>query len=162
MIGQQVDKTTGIIHSKFNTFSNGINILKNSKEVQIYTKILQKQEYLKNFLDYQNNDRNVALKYEETGLNSLYLNTLTTKYLMSDLFFNKSLNSLSNMSDKQFFLINPKLFSKYITNQLNRITALKRSSFKSNLNSGILKFSYQLLRRFQENIIGLKIICSGK
>jgi len=162
MLNQQTEKTTSIIQSKFNTFSNYTNILKNSKKTQVYTKILQKQEYLKNSIDYQNNDRSTALKYEEAGLNFLFLNTLKTRYLMSDLFFNKNQNSLSEIADKHFIFLNPKLLSKYITNQLNRMSDLKRSSFRSNLNNGILKFSYQLLRRFQKNIIGLKIICSGK
>lgn len=81
---------------------------------------------------------------------------------MSDLFFNKNQKSLSEVTDNHFTLLNPKLISRYLTNQLNRMTALKRSSFRSNLNNGILKFSYQILNRFKNNIVGLKIICSGK
>ena len=162
MKSQQTEITTNIIQSKFNTLSNYINIMKSSKTTRIHTKLLQKQEYLKNFTDYQNNDRSLAQKSEENGLSSLFLNNSKTKYLMSDLFFNKNQNSLSEVTDKHFTLLSPKLISKYITNQLNRMTPLKRLTFRTNLNNGILKFSYQILNRFKNNIVGLKIICSGK
>jgi len=162
MKSQQTEKTTDIIQSKFNLFSNYTNITNSSKTTQIHTKFLQKQEYLKNFTDYQNNDRSLAIKFEELGLSALFLNTSKTKHLMSDLFFNKNQKSLSEVTDNHFTLLNPKLISRYLTNQLNRMTALKRSSFRSNLNNGILKFSYQILNRFKNNIVGLKIICSGK
>lgn len=159
---KQVEQTTDLIQSKFNIYTNYINTLHTSKTSQVYLRLLQKQDYIKNFSDYQNNDRSFALKAEKKGLNFLFLNNLKTKYLMSDMFFNKKQNLLSKIADKQFFLLNPKLICSYIANQLNRLTTLKRLSFKSNLNSGILKFCYQLLNRYQNSIIGLKIICAGK
>ena len=157
-----MEQTTHLIQSKFNTYANYINIWHTSKTSQVYFRLLQKQDYTKNFTDYQNNDRSFALKAEKKSLDFLFLNNLKTKYLMSDLFYNKNQSILSKIADKQFFLLSPKLICSYIANQLNRLTTLKRLSFKSNLNSGILKFCYQLLNRYQNSIIGLKIICSGK
>jgi hypothetical protein len=161
-MAQQTEETTCIILAKFNTFPNYTTSLKNSKTTQIHTKLLQKQEYARDFEDFQNNDRGLALKSEKNNLDSFFLNNKNTKYLMSDLFFNKKQKAFSEIIDKQFFLLAPKLISNYIANQLNRMTNLSRSSFKLNLSGGILRFSYQLLRRLQTSIIGLKVICSGK
>jgi hypothetical protein len=81
---------------------------------------------------------------------------------MSDLFFNKKPKRISNITKKQFFLLAPKLISRYVMNQLDRFSNLRRLSFKSSLSAGILRFSYVLLRDIQKSIVGLKVICSGK
>jgi hypothetical protein len=78
------------------------------------------------------------------------------------MFFDKREKNYTKITNKHFLALAPKIITNYVTNQLNKKGNLKRLSFATNLNLGIILFSRQLLKRFQNNIIGLKIVCSGK
>jgi hypothetical protein len=147
--------------SKFHLFSNNLLIQKNSKNTQIYSKLFQKKDFIKNPKDFQNSDRYTLLKEERQSNKKLYLNQLEEKYNFADLFFNKTPKLFDVFGAKQLTLLAPRIITSYIAQQLNKAPKLKRNSFK-NINNGITLFSYQLLRRLQSHLIGFKIICSGK
>jgi len=159
---QQIEHTTSILLENFHIFTNNKTITKNSKNFQIYTTLLQKKDIIKNNLEFQNNDRLELVKNEKRKVKNLFLNNNNVLYTFSDYVFNKQLNDINKITKKQLLILAPRMITAYITNQLNKKGILKRSTFRTNLSFGIMTFSYQLLKRIQQGIIGLKIVCSGK
>ena len=66
--------------------------------------------------------------------------------------------------NKQFLILSPRIFTNFIKKQLTTISFLSWTSinFNKNLQKNILKVIRTNLRLFKFNIIGLKIIISGK
>ena len=159
---QQIEHTTSIIFSNFHVFPNRVTTIKNSKNYQVHSKLFQKKDIIKNTLDFQSSDRTQLLRSNKTLFKSLILDKRSVKYNLSDFFFNLRKESFNKITRKRFIMLAPKIITAYVINQLNKNGILKRSSFKNNLNVGILAFSYQLLTRLQNNILGIKIVCSGK
>jgi hypothetical protein len=159
---QQIEYSLDILLSNFHLFANNKTIIKNSKNYQIYTRLLQKKDIIRNHLEFQNSDRLELVKNEKKKIKNLFLNKYSIAYTFSDYFFNKQPRDISKITNKQLLILAPKIITTYITNQLSKKGTLKRSTFRANLNFGIMAFSYQLLKRIQNSIIGLKIICSGK
>ena len=159
---QQLEHTTNFLFLKFHLFLNNTLITKNSKNFQIYTKALQKKDIIQVSSDFKNNERTELLKSEKQSFKKLFLSNKNTRYTFSDMFFDKREKNYTKITNKHFLALAPKIITNYVTNQLNKKGNLKRLSFATNLNLGIILFSRQLLKRFQNNIIGLKIVCSGK
>jgi hypothetical protein len=159
---QQLERTTDLLFLNFHLFSNNTIIAKNSKNFQIYTKALQKKDIIQTPLDFKNSERVELLKNEKQSLKKLFLGSKNAQYVFSDIFFNKHVKNYTKIANEQFLVLAPKIITNYITNQLNKKGILKRSSFATNLNLGIILFCRQLLKRIQNNIVGLKIVCSGK
>jgi hypothetical protein len=62
MQNQQYNYTTNILLSKFYLFPNNLQIQKNSKNTQIYSRLFQKKDIIKNPLDFQSSERFELIK----------------------------------------------------------------------------------------------------
>merc|ERR1712159_79592 len=89
--------------------------------------------------------------------------------ITKQLFFNNSNISIELVKLKinrfikhQFMLLSPSFFADFTTDQLQKPLKLKNKSFRVGLHIGIFKLINKILENFQNNIAGLKIICSGK
>jgi len=156
---------TNIVFSNFHAFPNNITITKNSKKYQICAKLYQKKDIIKLLQTPQNPqllNRSEQLNSEKKKIKNLSLGSSRKNFVFSDLFFNKNSNNYKRLTNNQFVILTPKLIANYVANQIKKKRVLNHPQFMVNLNIGILNFSHILLKQFQKNIIGLKIICSGK
>jgi hypothetical protein len=158
----QLEYATNNIFSNFQGLTNNTTITKNSKKYQIQSKLYQKKDVIKMLQNFQTSNRAEQIQNEEKKINDLLLNSSKKNFIFSDFFFNKRLGHFKRLTNEQFLLLTPKLIANYITNQLKKKRILEQQQFKASLNVGILSFSQALLKQLQKNIIGLKIICSGK
>jgi hypothetical protein len=117
----------------FQFFPNKITITKTSKCYDVYSKLFQKKDILKktknsNSSEFQKNDRTEALANSKVLVNNLYLNTHETKYVFSDLFYNKRLHAFKKIACKQFITLAPRIIHSYIANQLKATGTLKHAT----------------------------------
>lgn len=158
---QQLDYSTNILLSKLNLFSNNQYITRNSKSSSIFSKLLQRHATFKNIKDYTNSVRWEAINNDINNGKKLRLLS-DTHYNFADFFFNKTRKEFLKLTSNKSAMLTPKVFTTFITTQLNRNTALKGRAFTVGLNIGILKLINQILAHYQNTILGIKIICSGK
>ena len=59
-------------------------------------------------------------------------------------------------------LISPNLINNYINYQLQKPKQLKTKLWQKSYYLGLIEIARFFLSRFKHNIIGIKIICSGK
>jgi|TARA_B110000902_G_C14088856_1_gene506034 hypothetical protein len=163
---QQFEQTTKILFSKFHFFPNKTTINKNSKNYQIYTKLFQKKDIIQgsknSVLEFQSNERVELLNQSKTLTKNLFFNSKLVNYVFSDYFYHKRAQLFKKVTNNIFLNMSPKIVHFYVANQLKKNCTLKRGPFTTNLNTGILVFIFNLLKRVQNHILGFKIVCSGK
>ena len=92
--------------------------------------------------------------------------------------YNKSYNKLKSLTLNAFYAKKPKdnwkpnysffrsvscnLICEYIADQLKKPTRLRNKSFIKNINIGLLELTNGIIKENKKNILGLKIICSGR
>ena len=92
----------------------------------------------------------------------MFFNTKLANFVFSDYFYHKRAQLFKKVTNNIFLSLSPKIVHSYVANQLKKNCTLKRGSFSTNLNAGILVFIFNLLKRVQNHIVGFKIVCSGK
>jgi len=128
----------------------------------IFSKLLQ----FKKIDEFYQTGRINTLTFEKLYLKTLYLNTLNSYYYFSDLFLNKYKKNKKGFLyfDHKFSsFFSPKILTFSIVEQIKRYNnKLKSKNFSFGLNIGIAKLVNKLLAKYKKNIVGIKIICSGK
>jgi hypothetical protein len=79
-----------------------------------------------------------------------YRKFLTKRYFIERIAYN------------QFLILSPEILTNFTVAQLKKPNKLKNINYKRNLQLGLIKLAKFFLYIFKNNIIGLKIICSGK
>ena len=54
------------------------------------------------------------------------------------------------------------MICEYIADQLKKPVRLRNKSFTKNINIGLMELTNKIIKENKENILGLKIICSGR
>lgn len=162
---QQHVYITKKILSELQCFSNNMQVVKSSKNTQIYSSLFQrKNETLRanSFLEFLSSERYEMVNKELASNKALFLDNSNVKYNFSDLNLNRSSKTSLNFRKRQFTLVAPQIISLYITDQLNKYNRLNWVFFKKSLLAGIKIFSQRFLQQFKDNVSGLKISCFGR
>tara|TARA_B110000444_G_C18828030_1_gene591463 strand:- start:227 stop:778 length:552 start_codon:yes stop_codon:yes gene_type:complete len=61
-----------------------------------------------------------------------------------------------------FSTVSCNLICEYIADQLKKPVRLRNKSFTKNINIGLMELTNKIIKENKENILGLKIICSGR
>jgi len=147
---------TFFIFSKFQNFLSNLIVNKTNKNLQLYAKILQRKDLISNPNEISDTARNELLKKKEQFSLFWHLNTSSVKFYFSNFL------STGYCKTKGRLMLTPQLISLFLKMQLTKTNALKFSSFKVNLKSGILLFCLTILKQLKTSVLGLKISCFGK
>jgi hypothetical protein len=84
-------------------------------------------------------------------------------YRISDIESQKKL-PLYDKTKQSFQLMSPKIITEFAKIQLteNDHVSLKKNNFAKNLQGNLLNFINLFITEFRYDILGIKIICSGK
>jgi len=95
------------------------------------------------------------LSQKQKLTNQLYLNN-------NNIFCETAQLNFSKVDKQQFTLFSPRIIGCFTTNQMKKPKKLKNKSFNASIYIGVLRLVKTLLMNFHNNIIGIKIIGSGK
>jgi hypothetical protein len=146
----------------FKFYTNNVTNVFCSKSSNFFSKLWQKQFFLNNLFPLFSK-RSISLlerrKTQKNDKKSIGQSTfLTTNYdfQLCDLFLNSKFRYMSSS------LLHPKLITRYIFSQFEKTSNLKNNFFIYNLKTASLFTLRRLVQRFQNEIFGIKISCSGK
>jgi len=145
-----------------NFYTNNNVITKNSKNYHIFSRLFKNTQLYKNLYN-----SNIPLEKRDLSPTTRLFDIKKNKKAVSKLNFNNK-NILCEFSEKfmisklPFFLLSPKIITYYIIKQLRESNKLKDKNVSKSLQLGLIKITNFLLYLFENNIKGLKIICSGK
>lgn len=146
----------------FKYYPNNVTSVFCSKTNQLFSKLWQKQFFLNNLFPLfskrpislaerrktKNNDKNSSKR----GI------ALSDKYNFQfcDLFLKSKFKVMSNN------LLHPKIITRFLFSQFEKTFTLRNSFFIYNFKAASIFVLTRLIRKFQNEILGVKIICSGK
>lgn len=161
--GSNINELTTFILLKFNFFTNNTIITKNSKNYQFFSKIIHENNAYTNLLiESQLLVRSHFLKNQKKYLSNLFLKETVILPDITDLLFNKNKVAFFNFIKKKFLLFSPRIITYFTIKQLKKTNKFKSKNFSKSLQLGLLKLTRRFLVLFKNNLIGIKIICSGK
>jgi len=76
--------------------------------------------------------------------------------------FSQKKSVISSLKRFNMLLLSPKIITNFVAQQLERSNPYKSNTFKRSLNIGLLKLVKYLSKNYKENLLGVKVICSGK
>ena len=169
---RQIKYATTAILSKINMYSNRLLTIRNSKTAVVYSKLIQEQQAYKNTRFYQKQ----VLKRMEVAFSalsslrnlSLTGNSININYQLSSLITqnrgikNKGLDRSSNSLKSSFTLLTAKLITSFISALLQKDAKTKYGIDTSNLSASIPLLLTKLLSPFKNQLLGVKVICSGR
>lgn len=167
---RQIKYATTAILSKINTYSNRLLTVRNSKTAVVYSKLIQQQQAYKNTRFYQKQmlKRTEAAFYALSSLKNLSLRGNFINYQLSSLITqnsvikNKGLDRSSNFLKSSFTLLTAKLITSFISALLQKDAKTKYGIDTSNLSASIPLLLTKLLSPFKNQLLGVKVICSGR
>ena len=153
-------------------YSNRLLTVRNSKTAVVYSKLIQEQQAYKNTRFYQKQ----VLKRMEVAFStlsslrnlSLTGNSININYQLSSLITqnrgikNKGLDRSSNSLKSSFTLLTAKLITSFISALLQKDAKTKYGIDTSNLSASIPLLLTKLLSPFKNQLLGVKVICSGR
>ena len=167
---RQIKYATTAILSKINTYSNKILTVRNSKTAVVYSKLIQQQQAYKNTRFYQKQmlKRTEAAFSALSSLRNLSLTGNFINYQLSSLITQnsvikkKGLDRSSHFLKSSFTLLTAKLITSFISALLQKDAKTKYGIDTSNLSASIPLLLTKLLSPFKNQLLGVKVICSGR
>ena len=167
---RQIKYATTAILSKINTYSNKLLTVRNSKTAVVYSKLIQQQQAYKNTRFYQKQmlKRTEAAFSALSSLRNLSLTGNFINYQLSSLITQnsvikkKGLDRSSHFLKSSFTLLTAKLITSFISALLQKDAKTKYGIDTSNLSASIPLLLTKLLSPFKNQLLGVKVICSGR
>ena len=167
---RQIKYATTAILSKINTYSNKLLTVRNSKTAVVYSKLIQQQQAYKNTRFYQKQmlKRMEAALSALSSLRNLSLTGNFINYQLSRLITQnsvikkKGLDRSSHFLKSSFTLLTAKLITSFISALLQKDAKTKYGIDTSNLSASIPLLLTKLLSPFKNQLLGVKVICSGR
>lgn len=167
---RQIKYATTAILSKINTYSNRLFTVRNSKTAVVYSKLIQQQQAYKNTRFYQKQmlKRMEAALSALSSLRNLSLTGNFINYQLSSLITQnsvikkKGLDRSSHFLKSSFTLLTAKLITSFISALLQKDAKTKYGIDTSNLSASIPLLLTKLLSPFKNQLLGVKVICSGR
>lgn len=141
------------IFKKINYFTNSVLLTQDSKNTRSYSQLLHAND-AQSSIDLKQASRKHFLLQQQKMFDNL--NIVNKKNIISVSNFN-----VSRKDTKRFTFLSPAIITSFVADQLQKSIKLKNKSFSISLNVGILKLINTFLQVFQNNITGIKIICTG-
>ena len=164
----QIQAATKIMLSKFHLSPNLLNVTKNSKTYNISSKLL-------NTYQTRKFTRNTKLKIDSFLTKTAFSATKQFNSLVTPSFYNFSKlslkkqkmvynkqSSVSKTEQKNMLLLSPKLVTAQISAILNSGSSAKIIQPSYNLSLEIPRLLIRLLQPFKDELLGIKVICSGR
>ena len=188
---QNTDETLTLMNFillKLGFYSNEKNLTKNSKKLNISSKILEDTQILKEMIKTNKSEkfnlktevssRKLNLQEKKRQLVRLNINSAAINSNFSDL-DNLKNNLNVKLDEKKSVIIWPNLITEYVKDQLNKPKKQKNKLFNTSLQLGLLKYlitllttefitwselhqKYKRTRVTIKNVTGLKIQLNGK
>ena len=167
---RQIKYATTAILSKINTYSNKLLTVRNSKTAVVYSKLIQQQQAYKNTRFYQKQmlKRMEAALSALSSLRNLSLTGNFINYQLSSLITQnsvikkKGLDRSSHFLKSSFTLLTAKLITSFVSALLQKDAKTKYGIDTSNLSASIPLLLTKLLSPFKNQLLGVKVICSGR
>lgn len=167
---RQIKYATTAILSKINTYSNKLLTVRNSKTAVVYSKLIQQQQAYKNTRFYQKQmlKRMEAALSALSSLRNLSLTGNFINYQLSRLITQnsvikkKGLDRSSHFLKSSFTLLTAKLITSFVSALLQKDAKTKYGIDTSNLSASIPLLLTKLLSPFKNQLLGVKVICSGR
>ena len=167
---RQIKYATTAILSKINKYSNRLFTVRNSKTAVVYSKLIQQQQAYKNTRFYQKQmlKRTEAAFSALGSLRNLSLTGNFINYQLSSLITQnsvikkKGLDRSSHFLKSSFTLLTAKLITSFISALLQKDAKTKYGIDTSNLSASIPLLLTKLLSPFKNQLLGVKVICSGR
>lgn len=167
---RQIKYATTAILSKINTYSNRLFTVRNSKTAVVYSKLIQQQQAYKNTRFYQKQmlKRMEAALSALSSLRNLSLTGNFINYQLSRLITQnsvikkKGLDRSSHFLKSSFTLLTAKLITSFVSALLQKDAKTKYGIDTSNLSASIPLLLTKLLSPFKNQLLGVKVICSGR
>jgi len=102
------------------------------------------------------------LKKTQHFLNTAFFTNSTHRIELANLFLQNAKKKRPSLSKNHFLLLSPTFFTQFIINELKQSKKTQTLNLTRNLQTGILKLVTRFLLLFKRNILGIKIIFSGK
>lgn len=148
---EQINYYTNIILSMLNCLPNNIDIRKNTKSVNVLTSFIN-HENIQKMTEFTTSSRFDNFSYLKSNIKNITLNKDYLTYNFVDTIRMPNKNKI----------LNPKLITSFIVKVLNKDTILKQTNSNNNLKLSITKFLNTFLNIFKDDIVGVKVMCSGK
>jgi type IV secretory pathway VirB6-like protein len=174
MVGNttKVLETNNTMIQKLSINQSNAMVTKSSKQYNLYYELLDQRFFfyftklisaskraMQNFYRYKS--EYIALT--QTLLKVFFLNQKQLKHNISSLEAQKKIK-LHKRFTRSFLSMSPKLITEFAKSQIceTGIVNLKKNNFTKNLQGNLVNIVKYLLLEFKYDILGLKIICSGK
>jgi len=167
--------TNRIIAYCFKTNHNFSNIFKSSKNYKLIFECLDERFffYCVNLINSQKNYETIDTNYFQYKFKHLaFIISIMKTFLLSQTQLKIHSSNLqlqkklwkNNDKTSSSFLLYPWLVNQFIKTNLSEIgnVVLKTNTFSRNIQGNIINFIALLLFEFKYDILGLKIICSGR
>jgi hypothetical protein len=144
--------------------------VRNSKTAVVYSKLIQQQQAYKNTRFYQKQmlKRMEAALSALSSLRNLSLTGNFINYQLSRLITQnsvikkKGLDRSSHFLKSSFTLLTAKLITSFVSALLQKDAKTKYGIDTSNLSASIPLLLTKLLSPFKNQLLGVKVICSGR
>lgn len=159
---EQITFSTYTFLNNFTYYPNNVTSLFCSKANQFFSKLWQKQFFLNNLFPLFSKRPISLIERRKTQYNDKYLSqqaiVLSEQYNFQfcDLFLKSKFRIMSSN------LLHPKIITRFLFSQFEKTFTLKNSFFIYNFKTASIFVLKQLIRKFQNEIFGVKITCSGK
>jgi hypothetical protein len=168
----KIDKVSNNVTNSLNSSQNNTNITKTSKKFNINFEILNpcfffytvkivatQKRSMQNFYQYK-------MRYIKTLQNILKTALFSQAQLshnIYDVLAQKKFNTAAQKA-RPFLLLSPNAIAEFSNIQLSdrNVNGLQKNNFSLNLRGKLISVVSLLLAQTQYDIIGLKIVCSGK
>ena len=168
----RIINTNTNIMRKLNAGLNNVATFKNSKNFEVnydvldqrffihFTKLIcSSKRTIQNFYNFKNN----SIETLRPLLRQLMLGRNNILFSVSKTEVQKKLDFYNGLK-RPFLFFFPKLFSEFAKAQImeSKIINLKKNNFSRNLQRSLVSFVNYFLLEFYYDILGIKIICSGR
>ena len=150
-------------------FSNNIFISRNSKTYEVSSKLLQRQSLFINARKQPITQTTDYLSNTEIAAKQLHLSRDNTSYRFSPLICAglknkkaKDFNKMLRVQKNDFSMLSPKLITAYICALLNKNSKFRSELLWAKFSPSIPVLLTRLLQPFKTELLGAKIILSGR
>jgi hypothetical protein len=167
-INQKTYNIMATILQKINVNINEAIMYQGNKAITLATKILHKTENTQ--LEINQNARNKLLEKTRKKARNIFFIKDNVNIEISNSFYpkitkkktNENLVDYLQIKKGNFLILSPKFISSYIMNDLKLSRDKQIYGFENNFKSIVSRFCKKFLLIFKNNIIGIKIVFSGK
>jgi len=148
--------------NKLGFFVNETTIIRDCKKLRFYSNIINNKN-IYNLLRLNNTffiNKNYQLP---VSFQNQYVWLLHRSFLSKHNFLiNLSIYNTIKIARAKFMIVSPNLINNYINYQLQKPKQFKSKLWQKSYYLALVEITRFFLARFKHNIIGIKIICSGK